>query len=62
MNTRQLLSLQKQGMKVYHNGAPVQYRPREKGDRAPWAYWTGTEWIHYTASACQVAFRLRGSE
>ena len=48
----QLLKDQKAGAKIMHNGSEVEYLPRRKGDRKPWA----CEDASYAASECTAVF------
>lgn len=56
MNSRQLLTEQRKGAEILHNGAPVEYAPRQHGDSTPWVYVEtlrkGTRLHRYTAAQC----------
>lgn len=51
-NTRELLQALKHGAEILHNGAPVDYRPRFRGDREPWVF--AEDGTRYQARQCQV--------
>lgn len=53
-----LLRAQRNGAQILHNGAPVTYDPRWKGDRKPWVYAAGGARVRYSAAQC-VAYGAR---
>lgn len=50
--TSELLKEQRAGAEILHNGAPVEYAPRQKGDRQPWIY--SGDGARYTAAQCHA--------
>ncbi|MFD6361232.1 hypothetical protein ACFWFX_15440 [Streptomyces roseolus] len=56
MTSQELIRAQRAGAKILHNGAPVHYRPRGKGDREPWVFYNGREEVRYPASGCQAVY------
>lgn len=71
MNSKELLAEKEKGAQILHNGAPVEFEPRRKGDREPWVYYEFLGPVkrpastppcesfkahRYPASACQAVF------
>ena len=54
MTSMQLVRLMKAGYTILHNGAPVEYRPRQSNDRSPWVFSDGRTVTRYTAAQCQA--------
>lgn len=47
-----LLRAMRNGAEILHNGASVEYRPRRKGDVAPWVL--PEDGTRYTSAQCQA--------
>lgn len=54
MTSRELLTAQKNGAQILHNGVPVVFAPRYPGDRTPWVFYDGHTEFRYSAVQCDA--------
>jgi hypothetical protein len=52
----ELIKARDNGAQILHNDTPVEYSPRYKGDRSPWAYRENTTVYRYMARECVAVY------